>query len=58
MIAEYLMRAKGMDWANRESPAVIVNNAGIALSRLVSLGRGASVMTGPDVWWDLTGRDC
>ncbi len=53
-IAEYLMRAKGMDAADKTLRAIIVNNTGMALSRLAHLGKIERVITEPDVWWELT----
>jgi hypothetical protein len=55
MIAEYLMKAKGMDTADRPLRAVVVNNVGMVLYRLSRAGTVKRVITEPDVWWDLTG---
>ena len=55
-IAEYVMRAKGMDLSDRPLRAIIVNNMGVSLFRLGSRGKVRKILDAPDVWWELTGR--
>jgi len=55
-IAEYVMRAKGMDPADKPLRAVIVNNVGVSLARLAKLGTVRRVIVAPDTWWEVTER--
>ena len=52
-ITAYVMRAKGMDPADRTLRAVIVNNVGAAMFRLASLGKVRKILDAPDVWWEM-----
>ena len=54
-IAEYLMRAKGLDPTDRSLRAVVVNNTGMALYRLDRKGMIRRVILEPEVWWELRG---
>jgi len=54
-IAEYVMRAKGMDPADRSLRATIVNNVGVSLYRLGKAGTVRKMMEEPDTWWELAG---
>jgi hypothetical protein len=52
-IAEYVMRAKGMDPADRPLRAVIVNNVGVSLARLAKNGKIRRLVSEPEAWWEL-----
>jgi hypothetical protein len=52
-IAEYLMRAKGMNADDRPLRAVIVNNTSIALRRLGRKGMIRTITAEPETWWEL-----
>jgi hypothetical protein len=52
-IAEYVMRAKGMDVSDRRLRATIVGFMGAILGRLAKRGLVRRVMVEPDVWWEL-----
>lgn len=54
-MAEYLIKAKGMDPEDRALRAVMVNNVGMMIYRLSRAGRIRKVLTEPDVWWELVG---
>jgi len=54
-VAEYVMRAKGMDPADRPLQATIVNNVGVSLFRLAKIGTVRRVIVEPEVWWELVG---
>ena len=54
-IAEYVMRAKAMDPADRPLRAVIVNNVGVSLFRLSKAGVVRKIIAEPEVWWELAG---
>jgi len=54
-IAKYLMRAKGMDPADRALRAVVANNTGVAIYPLRRKGLVRRAMTEPEVWWELVG---
>lgn len=52
-VAEYVMRAKGMDPADRPLRATIVNNVGVSLYRLSKAGTVRKIVEEPETWWDL-----
>jgi hypothetical protein len=52
-IAEYVMRAKGMDQADKPLRATIANNVGVSLARLAKNGTVRRVVVEPETWWEL-----
>jgi hypothetical protein len=52
-IAEYLMRAKGLDVNDRPLRAAIVNFMASALGRLARKGLVRKIIAEPEVWWEL-----
>jgi hypothetical protein len=55
LVCEYLMRAKGVDIADRPLRREILEHTRKALMRLEARGVVRRVITEPEVWWELVG---
>ena len=53
LVAEYLMRAKGLDTADRPLRRQMLEHTRLALMRLDARGQVRKIVVEPEVWWEL-----
>ena len=53
LVAEYVMRAKGMDLEDRPLRAAVRKQVHLALLRLAARGTVRKLMSEPEAWWEL-----
>ena len=55
LVTEYLMRAKGVDPADRPLRRAMLEHTRLALMRLAERGQVRKIIEEPEVWWELVG---